>query len=120
MKIIRATVTVFAALVMGNAVNAAETIDVAFDTNLDNSFTGIVTKATGPFNSGDFVAGTVWTSEDGVKHLCLKGILPNGQKSGPFNQDSCFATGMLTAGTYSKGVTLTVWEKYLDGFVEAD
>lgn len=115
-----ATVAVVATIALAGEANASTTIDVAFETNLDSGFTGTVTKASGPFNSGDFVAGTAWYSEGGVKHLCLKGVIPDGQTSGPHNQNSCFATGVMEAGTSPKGVTLTVSEEYHDGFVVAN
>jgi len=116
MKKVMATVAVVGTIALAGEANASTTIDVAFDTNLDSGFTGTVTIAAGPFNSGDFVAGTAWVSEDGTKHYCLKGVIREGQTTGPHNQDSCFAMGMGKADGSTEKVIFVVLDQYLDGF----
>lgn len=105
-----------AIVALAGTASATTTIEVKLDTSMENGFIGTVTQGTGPLSGGESVAGTAWTSDDGSKHYCLKGVIREGQTTGPHNPDSCFAVGMSPAEGSTDKVTFVVLDQYLDGF----
>jgi hypothetical protein len=87
-------VTILSVVLIGNAMSEPNilTIRVTLESLKNDGFIGVVDEPAGPFNSGDIVVGSAWAAGDGVKHLCIKRVIPYGATNGPSLPNGCFAT----------------------------